>query len=225
MNTFTIQPNNYLNQCIQAFFHSDYSGGGQWKINGTIENIICTLKNDITPYQSNILQTTQAKLTNILQTDLPQILRQSQKSNLTVCVIPRAKVNYRPDQLLFKKTVSDVVNLLNGFTNGTNYISRHSDTKTTHLKNGISGGGTGMLPYPGITKKTCNISENVINKDILLIDDLYTKSVNIDEDAIQALIDNGAKSVLFYAVGNTICKNLELSSPTNSNDYDDDLPF
>ena len=45
-----------------------------------------------------------------------------------------------------------------------------------------------------------------MGKDILLIDDIYTKTVNIDEDAIQALLDNGARSVFFYAIGKTVSK-------------------
>jgi len=40
----------------------------------------------------------------------------------------------------------------------------------------------------------------------LLIDDIYTKSINIDEDAIQALIDKGAKSIVFYAIGKTLSR-------------------
>lgn len=142
--------------------------------------------------------------------DLPKILKQIPKTNLTVCVIPRAKVNYNSNQLLFKSTVSDVVNRLNGFANGTNYIVRQTDTKTTHLKRGISGGGSGSSPYPGITKDTCSISNNVRSKEILLIDDLYTKTVNIDEDAIQALLDKGAKQVIFYAVGKTKSRSVTL---------------
>ncbi len=59
------------------------------------------------------------------------------------------------------------------------------------------------MPYPGITRKTCTISPEVTEKDILLIDDIYTSNVYIDEDAIQALLDNGANSVKFYAVGKT----------------------
>jgi predicted amidophosphoribosyltransferase len=43
-----------------------------------------------------------------------------------------------------------------------------------------------------------------LGKDILLIDDVYTCSINIDEDAIQALYDNGANSVIFYAIGKTV---------------------
>jgi phosphoribosylpyrophosphate synthetase len=64
----------------------------------------------------------------------------------------------------------------------------------------------GEKPYPGITKDTCKISDNVRGKDILLIDDLYTKTVNIDEDAIQALLNKGAKSIVFYAVGKTVSR-------------------
>lgn len=224
MIQFTIQPNGYLRQSIRAFYHSDYSGGGQWRVQGTIENIICTLKNDITPYPQNVLLNASQQLANILLADLPQILRQSGKSNLTVCVIPRAKVNYNANQLLFKATVGNVINRLNGFSNGTTYITRHTDTKTTHLSKGVSGGGNGSSPYPGITKDTCTISDNIRGKDILLIDDLYTKTVNIDEDAIQALLDKGAKSVIFYAVGNTKSRSAD-TPPSFSASDTDDLPF
>ena len=88
---------------------------------------------------------------------------------------------------------------------GTDYVFRHTDTRTTHLnKSGY--GGNGNLPYPGITKETCKLSEKITGKDVLLIDDLYTEDVNIDEDAIQALLDKGANSVVFYSLGKTIKK-------------------
>ncbi|KAA6338310.1 hypothetical protein EZS27_013676 [termite gut metagenome] len=217
MNSFTIHPSSqpifdestnqsyFLKRDIQAFYHSDYLSGGQWKIQGTIENIICTLKNDITPYTPIVLENASQQLANILSEDLPLILQQTGKDNLTVCVIPRAKTNYNANQLLFNATVSKVVNRLNGFCNGTNYINRQTDTKTTHrAKAGY--GGNGSMPYPGITNDTCSISNEVTGKDILLIDDLYTKTVNIDEDAIQALLDNGANSVVFYAIGKTVSR-------------------
>lgn len=207
MNSFTIQANNFLSRDIQAFYHSDYSsGGGQWRIQGTIENIICTLKNDITPYADNILQNTSQQLANILLVDLPQILQQTGKNNLTVCVVPRAKVNYTPNQLYFKNTVSNVINQLNGFTNGVNFIVRHADTKTTHRARG-GYGSNGEMPYPNITNDTCRISNDVINRDILLIDDLYTRTVNIDEDALQALLSKGVNSIVFYSVGKTLARN------------------
>ena len=131
---------------------------------------------------------------------LPHILKLTGNNNLIVCAIPRAKVNYNPDQLYLKKTISKVVNQLLGFIDGTNYIVRVIDTKTTHRAR-WGHGGNGDMPYPKITVNTCEISNNVKDKDILLIDDLYTNSVNIDEDAIQALYDKGAKSVVFYSIG------------------------
>ncbi|MCB0541814.1 MAG: amidophosphoribosyltransferase, partial [Bacteroidetes bacterium] len=89
---------------------------------------------------------------------------------------------------------------LPGFIDGSEYIKRVKDTKTTHRAR--SGhGGNGDMPYPSITLDTCSFSLNVKGKDILLIDDLYTNSVNIDEDAIQALFDKGANSVIFYSIG------------------------
>ena len=90
---------------------------------------------------------------------------------------------------------------------GGTYIIRSVNTRTTHLDK-LGGGGDGDTPYPGITKTTCTISDEIKGKDILLIDDVYTKDVGIDEDAIQALFDHGAKSVIFYSVGKTLNRNI-----------------
>lgn len=197
----------FLKQDINAFYHADYNGGGSWQTLNSIENLIWTLKNDVDPFPDRIQNVTN-QFSKILYQDLPQILQIAKKSNLVVCVVPRSKAesHYRKDQLLFREIISLVVDKLPNFSNGTKYINRHTNTRTTHLdKNGE--GGDGDLPYPGITKKTCTISEQVNGKDILLIDDLYTKSVNIDEDVIQALLDNGAKSVIFYSIGKTVSRN------------------
>lgn len=193
-----------LSQDIDAFYHSDYHGGGSWKEPGSIENMICTLKNDITKYSHTTLFKACDRLTTILWNDLPDVLIKSRKYNLRVCVIPRSKceVSYEIDQLIFRDTIQSVVQGLNGFIDGTHDIIRHTDTATTHLRYGDP--GSGEFPYIGITKDTCNISDNVIGQDILLIDDLYTKTVNIDEDCIQALLDKGAKSVIFYSIGKTV---------------------
>ncbi|MBA9077989.1 phosphoribosyltransferase [Rufibacter quisquiliarum] len=212
MNSFTIYPSQdyttgeyFLKREIEGFYHSDYSSGGQWRVQGTIENIICTLKNDITPYPNDVLIKASQQLEQILLTDLPQITNFTKNNSLTVCVVPRAKVNYSPNQLLFKNTVSRVVNQLSSYINGTSYIIRHTDTKTTHRERG-GYGGNGKMPYPNITKDTCQISFEIKGKDVLLVDDLYTKTINIDEDAIQALLDKGANSVMLYVVGKTISK-------------------
>jgi len=44
---------------------------------------------------------------------------------------------------------------------------------------------------------------NIKNKDIILVDDIYTISANVDEDCIQFLLDNGARTVIFYAIAYT----------------------
>jgi hypothetical protein len=197
----------FLQQDTTAFYHADYNSGGSWQIRNSIENLIWTFKNDVDPFPER-LPSVQQQLSAILRQDLPEILRQVRKNNLTVCVVPRAKAEnyYRADQLLFRRVISNVVDQLPNFENGTNYIVRHTNTRTTHLdRNGE--GGDGNLPYPGITKDTCTISGQVTKKDILLIDDLYTKGVNIDEDAIQALLDKGANSVTFYSIGKTVPRN------------------
>ncbi len=205
MYKFIIKPNEFLKSRTIGYCNSVYKGGGIWQIQGTIENLICTFKNDITRYSEKILQDASHRLKEILRNDLPKILAFSGKKQLIVCIVPRAKVNYRSDQLYFKKTVSEVLKTLNGFFDGTDYIIRIKDTATTHLAR-AGFGGNGPMPYPGITKDTCKISDNVNGKDILLIDDLYTKTVNIDEDAIQALLEHGASSVIFYSIGYTIRK-------------------
>lgn len=228
MNSFKILPNlswytnpetesrqraRFLTKQIDGYYHSDYHGGNSElrETKGTVENIITTLKNQFQDKSSDVLNEAGHSLIRILKDDLPQILQKSGEQNLTVCVIPRAKAEstYSASQLVFKKAVKLTIGKLSGFSDGTDYLVRHTNTRTTHLdKSGY--GGDGDLPYPGITGKTCNISANVKGKNIILIDDLYTESINIDEDAIQALLDNGASSVVFYALGKTAPRTLTL---------------
>ena len=201
------QVGTFLTKKVQAYYHDDYHGGDQELRDtaGTVENIITTLKNQFKDRSTDNLLMAAKFMIRILNADLPQILRMTEKCEFVVCAIPRSKAEntYINEQLLFKKAIQANVKNLNSFIDGTNYIVRHTDTRTTHMdKSGY--GGVGNLPYPGITKDTCTISDKVRGKDILLIDDLYTASVNIDEDAIQALFDNGARSVIFYSLGKTI---------------------
>lgn len=205
MTPFIIEANQYLNQNIQAFYHTDF-GGVNLPNN---PNYLYKLKND--PHHNWTkfrIQEAQQELFRVLLNDLPDILVHINRIPLTVCVVPRAKAEstYRPSQMLFRAVIRNVVNHLgNNFIDGTHYIIRHTNTRTTHLRQAMEGfNNDGSLPYVGITNDTCNISDEVIGKNILLIDDIYTRTVNIDEDAIQALIDKGANSVSFYAIGNTV---------------------
>lgn len=200
MYEFEILANEYLQENIRSFYHADYVGYQ----NPGNPDYINTFKNTYGSYSRLILNNAVRELENVLLEDLPQVLRLLQLNSLTVCVVPRAKAefNYQPDQLLFKTTIRNVVNQLNGFFDGTDYITRHTNTRTTHLPPSTPNyNNDGQRPYTGITTDTCNISNNVNGRDVLLIDDLYTIKVNIDEDAIQALLNCGANSVTFFAIG------------------------
>jgi len=208
MTPFTIVANlPLLTRNIQGFYHTDF-GGVELPNN---PNFLYKLKND--PHHKwtdQRIKDAQQQLFFVLLKDLPNVVTKIGIRPLTVCVVPRAKADntYRPNQLLFKATVKDaVIQLGNDFIDGTNYLTRHTNTKTTHLRNAIDGfDNDGRLPYPGITLETCYFSNNINGENILLIDDIYTKTVNIVEDAIQALLANGANSVTFYAIGNTIAR-------------------
>ncbi len=208
MEKFTIVSNKFLDRNIEAYYHQNYVG---YRKSGN-PDFINYLKNQFDENSQYDLRSAQIELKEVLKSDLSKI--KSDFKDLTVCVVPRAKNEnyYSADQKLFRKTVSDVVDEL-GFLNGTKYIIRHENTRTTHMNN--SGyGGDGEMPYVGITKDTCHISSEVRGKNILLIDDIYTKSINIDEDVIQTLLDNGARSVIFYAVGKTLFRSSQFKFTT-----------
>ncbi len=208
MNQFVIQKNEYLEKDIKAFFHTYYARSRQ------AENpkYVLTLKNNFKKYNDVELRDAMRQLYDVLLSDLPQVLQACSMKALTVCVVPRSKAekNYDPRQLGFKRAVKEFALRVDGFCDGTDYMIRHSDTKTTHLQRAIKEGriysheNTGEMPYVGITNDTCLISDEVEGKDIVLIDDIYTKTVGIDEDAIQALLDKGARSVVFYSIGRTV---------------------
>lgn len=223
MNSFTIESNEYLSRSIHAYYHQDYTTFGA---EGN-PDFINHLKNQFGDANVTALQEAVNKLEKILEEDLLAIRNIYPHVDLTVCVIPRAKTenSYSDNQKLFRKVVAAVVDNFFGYTNGTTYIIRKRNTRTTHM-NRSGYGGDGDMPYPGITLATCNISDKVKGKHILLIDDIYTKTINIDEDAIQALLEKGAKSVLFYSVGKTRSRGVGLSAPKRFSASDtDDLPF
>ena len=209
MEKFIISKNGFLNKNIQAYYRYDYTTYGT---EGN-PDFINHLKNQFGDTSVSLLKSAKNKLKNVLREDLGDIWEDLKYhiSVYVVCVIPRAKVEnyYQPSQKLFKLAVKEIIEEYDdlfdgsaGFIDGTDYIIRHTNTKTTHM-NRSGYGGDGDMPYAGITKATCKISSDVRGKDILLIDDIYTKDVNIDEDAIQALFDNGARNVIFYSIAKT----------------------
>ena len=207
MKTFTIETNNALNTQTQGFYSVDYLG---WKQDGN-PDYLNNLKNDFKSNSYTKLYSAQKELEKVLLKDLACIVNRVKKSALSVCVIPRskAKTTYSSNQLLFLESVKNVVGNITSLIDATDGIVRVEDTRTTHLSKSSYGMG-GSMPYVGIAKDTCHFSDSIIGKDILLIDDIYTKTIDIDEDMIQAFLDKGAKSVTFYAVAKTIHKGISL---------------
>ena len=212
MEKFILQPiveltgKKVLNVQVNAYCSYFYETGlSQYKNTGRIEHVIWTLKNDVNPFPSNLVNAG-SLIYNVFRRDLVRIPRA--ENRMLVCMVPRAKkmTEYRPDQLHFRQMLNKALNTMSCFDNGIDCITRIVNTRTTHdrFSNPI---GQGPSPHAGITLKTCQISENIRGRDILLVDDVYTPSINIDEDCIQALLDSGAKSVTFYAVAKTIKRN------------------
>jgi predicted amidophosphoribosyltransferase len=200
MNQYIINSNNYLSSNTKAFFHVPYTRMGS----PGNPDYLNDLKNTFNSFPETKLRSAVQELQNALREDLPQILDFLRLNALVVCVVPRAKSenSYGANQKLFCTTVQTVVRQLPGFVDGTSYLRRHTNTKTTHLRKEVPNyTNDGPEPYQGITAQTCDISPQVKDKNILLIDDIYTPGVNIDEDAIQTLRQAGANNVTFYSVG------------------------
>ncbi|MDR2186613.1 MAG: hypothetical protein LBE62_01010 [Azonexus sp.] len=203
MNKFIMEANQFLDRDVVGYFHTDFYGVSHPRN----PNFLYKFKND--PHHNwtqQHLRYAINDLNRVLRMDFPEIMRHVKLDSLTVCVVPRAKADnfYRPDQLLFRTTVGEYAQSTLGFQDGSGFIVRHTNTRTTHLRKLNEGfENDGQMPYPGIASDTCHFSQKISGHDILLVDDIYTKTVNIDEDMVQALFDNGARSVVFYAIGNT----------------------
>ncbi len=210
MYKFKIKSNNFLHEEISGFFNRYYTGFGN-KDNPDFINI---LKNTFSDCYVGRLNSAKKTVTDIIVKDIPVIIDAYGLKNCIMVVIPRAKAleSYTPEQLYFRDAVSNAAHMVPGVEDGTGCIVRHTNTRTTHLRenvgrvtrNGKVDRNDGRLPYPGITKETCTINKSLIKgKTVILVEDIYTKNCNIDEDCIQALLDNGADEVVFYAIAYT----------------------
>lgn len=198
-----IEHNEYLDRNILGYYSLNYYGWGK----PDNPYFINTLKNDFNGNPADEIVTSCNTLITIATQHISEIIEQE---NLDcICIVPRAKAKsfYENSQLKFSQCISFIVDKLNAqgydIENGVNYIERYINTKTTHFHNKPEYSGDGEYPYKGITKDTCHISNNIKGKSILLIDDIYTKSINIDEDCIQAILDYGANKVILYTIAKT----------------------
>lgn len=203
VNKFIIKSNTFLKTDVKGFYNTHYVGYRRFNN----PDFLNTLKNTYDSYSESSLNNAENEVKHILSEDLPSVLNNNEISEAAVCVIPRSKSydSYSPNQLRFVRAVKESVSKNSQLIDGTEWIKRKVNTKTTHLdgRNVPNYCNDGPRPYSGITKDTCHFSEEIVGKDIILVDDIYTNHVNIDEDAIQALIEVGAKSVVLYVVAKT----------------------
>lgn len=202
MYRFNINRNRYLEMEITGYFHQYYTGYRQQDN----PDFLNTLKNTFNTESRRNLIDARENVINILMHDISEIIRENNMPNCMCVCIPRAKAleTYANSQLMFKEAVSVAANNLHGVIDGTDCIRRVVNTLTTHLRNAATIPNDGEEPYSGITVATCEIDTNrIMNQNIILIDDIYTRNVNIDEDCIQALLNNGARNVIFYSIGHT----------------------
>ncbi len=198
MNKFKIEQNKYLKQDVNAYANCDYVGYH----NKNNPDYLIRLKNGSKKYDEMELMEDFINVCDLVINDL-QNIKNMQDCDFSVCIVPRSKKedSYSRCQLMFKKAVSCSAKSA-GFEDLTNSIKRVKNTKTTHnwrLEN-----NTGSSPYIGITKDTCDINKHSIkNKNIILVDDIYTKGINVCEDCLQTLLDFGANSVILYVIAQT----------------------
>ena len=179
MNKFIIEKNEFLTYGnVKGYYHQYYTG---FRNEGN-PDFVNILKNTFNSERFQILNDAKEKVINILKSDIPNIIKENRLSNCMCVCVPRAKAldTYSSNQLLFKDAIRIASWSLVNVIDGTNCIIRIENTKTTHLKN-VTFENDGEMPYVGITNDTCHIDTNTIQgKSSIRIDDIYTKSVNID---------------------------------------------
>ena len=201
---YDITPNDFLTTEICGYSHDFYIpmklGGGK------TSKLILTIKNSFGDAAHNEIEAAKTEISKVIKFDLDKIIKRHQFEKPIAIVVPRSKPDnyWNNTQLQFRPAVAAGILQSNLIIDGTQYLTRCAATQTTHIAHLNNTQNTGEPPYPGITKDTCRLNENIVNKNVILIDDIYTVGVGVDEDCVQFLLDNGAASVILYTLGITI---------------------
>ena len=206
MQRHILSPNNFLRSQVTAYYDCPYlrfDPNNSESFANRVSDAIRSLKNQYNNKTDRELMRARAYIRTIATTDLKELLSKENLRDPVIVCVPRSKADFTEKQLFFHKAISEAAKAV-GVTDGTGYIKSTINTKTTHLANTRNGdmSGDGDMPYPGITNRTCKLNGYIYAKNVILVDDIYTRSVNIDEDCCQYLLDNRAESVILY----TICK-------------------
>ena len=205
-------PNEFLKRNSVCFYVLDYLRHND----PDNPQFILDLKNTFNNESIATLKAAKKTARDIIVRWAPEVMRRMNIASCTMICVPRSKAfsTYADTQMYLLHAVSEAAQALasHGVNDGAGAIRRVVNTKTTHLPDRtervLSNGGRevndGDRPYPGITKRTCEIDAGLIRgQDILLIDDIYTGGVYIDEDCIQALYDAGAARVVLFTLSRT----------------------
>lgn len=219
LNEFLIEKNNFISRDIRGFYRLLYYG---WKDPRT-PKFILHFKNRFKTNSIDLLKKAKNELLsrNRFYNEIIEIIELFgyPMETISVCIVPRSKVRnelgytngFDKEKSLFFYTVQGAIRYISECFkydfDGSEYIIRHTNTRTTHL-NKSGNGGDGDMPYPGIANDTCYFSPEIQGRNIVLIDDLYTKTINIIEDMAQALLDHGANDVIVFSIAYTANKNL-----------------
>lgn len=188
----------FLGRDVDLYFHDHYYG---FSSPANTIRYINYLKNDCRDFDNHI-SICENIAAAVLAADLAELVRVY--GPLTVCGIPRSKREdtYPPEKMGLKRAIRKAISMNPSLYDGLDYIVRHTNTLCTH-RSYWRYGGDGEGPRPGLIRDTCHLSGEIAGKNIVLVDDIYTAGVGIDEDGVQALFDAGAKSVIMYAFGCT----------------------
>lgn len=199
MNSFTILKNECLNTIVTGYYNTLYLG----YVKEGNPDFLNSLKNTYANFNIGVLLNAKNEVYLRLIQDLPQVINQERLIEPICVCVPRSRANMEPVQMFFRDAVSEACKNSGDIEDGANVIERVKNTCTTHLRNSIAH-TDGPEPYRGITIDTCTIDKKrIYERDVILIDDIYTPNCNIDEDCIQAILDSGARRVVFYAIAYT----------------------
>lgn len=211
--SFQIGNDEYLDKQIDVYAHDLYI---PYMSRYSRENtrLILDLKGSNNCNINNV----KSRASDIIQNDLDLIitnLEKYKKNRPTIMAMARSKPDtfWKDYELQFRPTISialekSSVKLENSdeiwMMDGVQFLKRVKETQTTHRARSQNIVNNGPAPYRGITQDTCILNGDINGKYIILIDDIYTPGVYVDEDCIQFLYDKGARDVILYVLGVTI---------------------
>ena len=215
--SFTIggSGNSFLGGRIQAYSHGPYYPKRLNK-GDRLSELILKVKNSFEEESLASARQAAGEIASFVANDLGQIADANGPfggDRPIVVAVPRSKPDFywKECQLQFREAISTGVKECplwvagkqeKWLFDGTHYLTRIQPTMTTHLRK-TNRPNEGRAPYPGITRDTCRLEESVAGYPVILVDDIYTSDVGIDEDCAQYLLDMGVTKVVLYTLGKT----------------------